>query len=164
VVDSHVTQANGTAGVPLTGNMADTFCGPVRPGRPPRGDAAGQAGGQTASSLPRRTGSTGVFHYLPVMAPGQDGTGSSSWPGRPPSPPQDEPDTARRPNMMTACLNSSSSRYRLPARSRFPWRLSLRLGRRPWKRRPERRAGTADSAGQRRNRPRRGGPGSWLEP
>lgn len=51
-----MTVQAGPIGVPLTGNVLDTFCGSFRSVRPPRGPAAGQAGEQTAPSLPRHTG------------------------------------------------------------------------------------------------------------
>ena len=57
-----MTVQAGPIGVPLTGNVLDTFCGSFRSVRPPRGPAAGQAGEQTAPSLPRHTGENdGIF-------------------------------------------------------------------------------------------------------
>ena len=59
--------------VPLRGSLPGTFCGPFRPVPSPHGPAAGQAGEQTAPSLPRHTrGNQGKPGYLPV------------WPGKPP--------------------------------------------------------------------------------
>ena len=123
--------------VPLPGSLPGYLLGVFRPGSPPHGPAAGQAGGRTAPSLPRHTGNTGVLHDLPVTAaspcaaflvavsmpqrraarpparpsPRGTGTGSSSWPGRPSSPPRTSRTRFSRWPAVLRQIRTSEGRY-----------------------------------------------------